>query len=122
MRVEGKVTTLPVQSADYDERWNGPDKGLICSWLRGLEKAVESPELAHKALDGELPVLPWKGGVERAIQSGSKVGSLCYLAMWQGLRGEDLDIDTEKDHFRVCSRTGVEVVFTPVIERLLAAG
>lgn len=121
MKFEAKVASPPVQGDSYDERWNGPDKGLICSWLRGLEKAIESPELAHKARDGELPVLPWKGGVERTILSGSKIGSLCYLAMWQGLRGEDLDIDAEKDHFRVYSKTGVEVVFTPMIERLFAA-
>jgi hypothetical protein len=56
--------------------------------------------------------LPWKGGVEKAIK-GSKVGVFNYLAMWQGLRGEDLNLDPDVDITLTCAGTGVNVLFTP---------
>lgn len=97
----------------------GPDLGLICSWLRGIEMGRERPDLATKAKAGELPVLPWKGGIEKKILRRDKIGAFQYLAAWQGLRGEDLDIDTATDQQMACSRTGVPVTFTSDIERLL---
>jgi hypothetical protein len=59
-----------------------------------------------------LVVLPWKGGVVSAIKLGKKYGTLFYLAMWQGLRGEPLDIDTDLEVVRTCSRTGMVVTYT----------
>ncbi|WP_201740770.1 hypothetical protein [Rhodoferax sp. TS-BS-61-7] len=97
----------------------GKDKGLIASWLRGIEKAKEEPALAAKARAGELPPLPWKGGVERAIK-GSKIGALHYLAAWQGLRGEDLDVDMNDEVSMTCTRTQVTVLFTGDLKKLLA--
>ena len=85
MRIECKVNDPPVLGRSFEEIWHGPDQGLICCWLRGLEKAKEAPELAAKAKRGELPVLAWKGGVEKKLKSGVKVGSINYLATWQGL-------------------------------------
>jgi hypothetical protein len=35
-----------------------------------------------------------------------------YLAQWQGLRGEDLDIDRSVEKTVVCVRTDVAVTFT----------
>jgi hypothetical protein len=32
--------------------------------------------------------------------------------MWQGIRGEDLDVDLLQDEIRVCSVTGVMVIYT----------
>ena len=55
---------------------------------------------------------PWKGGVEKAIQKKLKYGVLNYLAMWQGLRGEDLNIDVEKELSLKCTATDMVVVFT----------
>jgi hypothetical protein len=56
--------------------------------------------------------LPWKGGVEKALKKKQKYGTLNYLAMWQGLRGEDLNIDTAEEISITCTATGMAVVFT----------
>lgn len=96
----------------YDERWNGPDRGLITSWEVGRELREKNPELAEKAKNGELPVLGWKGGVDRQLKKTEKFGTLKYLAQWQGLRGEDLDIDLNEERVVVCSATGMKVTFT----------
>ena len=87
---------------------------LITAWEAGRAMATKQPSLAASALAGELPVLPYKGGVEKAIK-GSKVGTLFYLAMWQGLRGEDLSIDTDARPTAVCSRHGVTVHYSGVL-------
>lgn len=96
----------------FNERWENVDLGLITSWERGREKSVEEPKLAEQALAGQLMVLPWKGGVEKAIQKKLKYGVFNYLAMWQGLRGEDLNIDVEKETSVTCTATDMVVVFT----------
>lgn len=96
----------------WDELWNGPDQGLIACWERGRAKRHENPNLARKAEAGQLVVLPWKGGVEKATKVGKKYGALYYLAMWQGLRSEDLSIDTTEECAVVCTATGMTVVFT----------
>ncbi len=118
MIIEYYISSPPVVGDSYEERWHGPDQGLICCWLRGIEKAQEDPELAAKALGDELPVLAWKGGVENKIKSRTKVGSFKYLATWQGLRGEDLNIDPSDEIKLTCARTGVIVTFTSSLERL----
>lgn len=92
------------------ERWEGPDGGLIACWERGRAKRNEDPELAQRASAGELVVLPWRGGVDKAVK-GDKYGTLNYLAMYQGLRGESLDIDTDKVVVRQCEKTKVVVIF-----------
>ena len=120
MRIECDVSDPPALGASFEELWCGPDQGLICCWLRGLEKAKENPELALKAKNGELPVLSWKGGVEKKLQSGVKVGSINYVATWQGLRGDNLNVDPDVEREIECSRTRVKVTFTSSIERLNA--
>lgn len=122
MRCQYAANDPPDQAPTWAARWEGPDEGLLCAWLRGLEKAREDPALAAKALAGELPVLAWKGGVEKAIKSRTKVGTLLYLATWLGLRGQDLDLDTDAEMQLTCSRTGVTVSYTRDTARLLAAG
>jgi hypothetical protein len=96
----------------WDERWKGPDQGLVACWERGREKRREDPALAGQADAGALVVLPWKGGVDKATKKGEKYGTLYYLAMWQGLRNEDLNIDPANDRALVCSATGMTVIFT----------
>ena len=100
------------EGLSWKERWSGLDNGLIACWERGREKALENPELAERAKNGELVVLAWKGGVEKKIK-GKKYGSLSYLATWQGLRGEDLKINQNEEISIACSKTNVEVIFTP---------
>ncbi|MNV92479.1 hypothetical protein D3C71_1870840 [compost metagenome] len=55
----------------------------------------------------------WKGGVSRSLKKLEKYGSLKYLAQWQGLRGESLDVDLTQEHPLTCARTRMVVTFTP---------
>lgn len=96
----------------WSERWEGPDKGLIGCWECGRQKRVTEPELAARAEKGELVILAWKGGVEEKLKLEKKPGTLQYLATWQGLRGEDLDIVIEGERVIVCAKTGQAVSFT----------
>ena len=121
MIVSCRVQSPPVLSSIWEERWEGPDRGIVASWLRGIEKAAESPALAGAALGGELPVLPWKGGVAKKIKAKGKIGSHLYLAMWTGLRGQDLDLDTEEEVEMTCTRTSVTVTFTHDVDKLKQA-
>jgi hypothetical protein len=97
----------------YAERWFGEDRGLITCWELGRKTSVTKPEPALQARKGQLPQLGWKGGipVERPKYSW-RWGSLTYLAEWQGLRGDDLDIDLLVEREVTCSRTGIRVIFT----------
>jgi hypothetical protein len=104
----------PVRSGlNRDQIWEGDDKGLIKCWEVGRERAAKFPDLAQKCSAGELPVLGWKGGVSRSLKKLEKFGSLKYLAQWQGLRGENLDIDLSLEQVMTCSRTRMVVTFTP---------
>lgn len=96
----------------WEERWNHSDMGLIACWERGREKGREDPALLAQANDGQLVILPWKGGIEKVIKKKQKFGTYSYFAMWQGLRGEDLDIDTQKEIEITCTATKMTVVFT----------
>ncbi|PNG47545.1 MULTISPECIES: hypothetical protein [unclassified Variovorax] len=111
MKITRNADAAPRGEMSWETRWDGPDKGLIVSWERGREKRREDPGLAARAVAGELVVLPWKGGVERAIKA-RKYGPFHYLAMWQGLRGDPLEIDTSAEVTLVCSKFGVSVTFT----------
>jgi hypothetical protein len=100
------------EGLSWDELlWRGPDRGLICCWERGRQKRVEEPELAARADKGELVTLAWKGGVEEKLKIEKKPGTLKYLATWQGLRAEDLNLAFEDERVIVCTKTGQTVVF-----------
>jgi hypothetical protein len=94
------------------EMWEGADKGFIWCWELGRQKRLKDPELAARADKGELVVLAWKGGVQKKSKPDKKYGTLSYLATWQGLRGEDLDLAFEDERTVVCTRTGQTVVFS----------
>lgn len=49
----------------WEETWRREDKGLIKNYEVGRALAIKEPELAEKAKRGELPVLGYKGGVEK---------------------------------------------------------
>lgn len=112
MKIYRSITESIRADAKWDERWNSEDHGLIACWERGREKRFEDPALAAQAVEGQLVVLPWKGGVEKVIKKKQKFGTLFYLAMWQGLRGDDLNIDSAKEISLYCTATGMNVVFT----------
>ncbi len=112
MKIHRSIKEPTRKSMSWVARWKDKDRGLIACWERGREKRFEDPALASQAVKGRLVVLPWKGGVEKAIKKKQKYGTLHYLAMWQGLRGEDLDIDTSEERALNCTTTGMTVVFT----------
>jgi hypothetical protein len=111
MRLHRSVDEPVRTGLTTEERWKDPDRGLIACWERGREKAREDAAFAARARAGELLLLPWKGGVEKAIK-GAKYGCLNYLAMWQGLRGDALEIDDEIEVEKTCSKHGARVIYT----------
>ena len=97
----------------WEELWAGPDDGLIACWERGRALAAQAPTMTDAAKAGQLVPLPWKGGVDAPLKTGRKFGTLYYLAMWRGIRGEDLDLDTASTETAItCTRFGVQVTFT----------
>lgn len=100
------------ENLSFDERLRGHDKGLILAWEVGRERSKKDPKLAERVKNGEMPNLGWKGGVEDIKKTKRKYGCLNYLAEWQGLRGEDLDIDLSEEREIICSKTGVKVIYT----------
>ncbi|MDW3094708.1 MAG: hypothetical protein R8G33_03445 [Gammaproteobacteria bacterium] len=102
----------------WQKRWKDYDEGLIICWENGKELRKKKPELAKKAKNGELPKLVWKGGVDEETKASKKYGSLKYLAVWQGLRGDDLNIDLDEEPELVCSKTKTMVIFTNDIKKL----
>jgi hypothetical protein len=112
MKIHRSITEPIREGTKWEERWTAQDEGLIACWERGREKRSEAPVLAAQAEVGQLVVLPWKGGVERAVKKKQKFGTLFYLAMWQGLRADDLNIDSAEETVLGCTATGMTVVFT----------
>ncbi len=112
MKIHRSITEPVRENATWDERWNSEDGGLIACWERGRKKRLEDPALAAQAAGGQLVVLPWKGGAEKVTRKKQKYGTLYYLAMWQGLRGEDLSIDLSEETALICAVTGMTIVFT----------
>ena len=105
----------------HDEEWHREDDGYIFCWETGRRLALEEPTLANKAKLGELPVLSWKGGYQKALQTKKcKYGTFRYLATLQGLRGEDLWIDFRagEGHKKICTATNMCTLFTSNIENL----
>lgn len=121
-RIRRFATSPPREGLRWEQLWEDADRGLIAAWERGRAKALEADgaELAARALAGELVVLPWKGGVSQFVKGG-RIGSLLYLAMWQGLRGDDLDVSLDIETTRVCSVTGTIVTFSPDARKVASA-
>jgi hypothetical protein len=122
MLVNARVGEHLDRDQEWATRWQGPDKGLITAWLAGQDYAKQHPQLAANARAGELPVLPFRGGVEKAIKVRSKIGHILYVAMWQGLRGDALQLDADAQIEMTCARHGVTVLFTADSKLLLATG
>jgi hypothetical protein len=115
-----KATEPKRVNLSTEELWHGEDNGLIICWEVGRDMRNDDPALAERVRNGELPILAWKGGVDKALKAGKKYGSLQYLATWLGLRNEDLRINVSKETSLTCARTGVTVTFTPVASKFAA--
>jgi hypothetical protein len=111
-RVFRSITEPIREGLSFEERWRGADRGLITAWEVGRRGRNAHPEVAKRASKGELPVSGWKGGVDKKLKKKHKFGTLTYLAEWQGLRGEDLDIGLDDEVTLTCSRTGMSVTYT----------
>jgi hypothetical protein len=106
------------ENITWKETWEQEDKGLIKNYEVGRALGIKNPELVEKAKNGELPVLGYKGGVEKALIKKEKIGALNYIAKWQALRGENLDIDLDKEIVLTCTKTDMTVTFTMDLEKL----
>lgn len=99
----------------WHERWDRDDKGLIACWENGRELGLKDSEKAEQAKRGELIRFGWTGGVSTKLKTNVFHGTLFYLAKWQGLRGEDLNIDIDGDTFLTCTKTGQVVKYNSSI-------
>ena len=77
----------PIDKMRFEDLWHGPDRGILISFERGQQLAIEKPELAKAALSHELPILPWQGGV---------------------------DIDMRQTYTLTCRKYGVTVSYPPL--------
>lgn len=94
MRIKRSVNEpIRMDTTTYEERIESFDRGVINAWEVGRKLAVKEPDLAEKAKLGELVLLGVKGGISGDPKIKMKYGCLWYLAEWQGLRGDDLDIE-----------------------------
>lgn len=100
------------EGLSWADRWKGTDEGLITCWEVGRNKRASNPDLVAKVERNELPALGWKGGGDNKLKIKKKYGSLNYLAQWQGLRGQNLEIDTSIEIKLTCSKTDMVVTFT----------
>lgn len=51
MRIQRNFSEPKRITWGYEILWNGPDQGLIASWERGREKALEDPELSNSHIE-----------------------------------------------------------------------
>lgn len=106
------------ENLTWEETWRQEDKGLIKNYEVGRALAKKEPELAEKAKRGELPVLGYKGGVDKTLKKKEKIGALNYIAKWQALRGEDLNLNLDEEIVLTCTKTDMRVTFTMDLEKL----
>lgn len=112
MQLHRHAATPPRQGLTWEQRWQGPDDGLIACWEAGQEMRHARPDEALRAEAGQLLPLPWTGGLYKPLADNTKKrGTLYYLAMWQGLRGDDLDIDSSASITLACTLHGSSVLF-----------
>lgn len=105
------------EGLSWNELWRGQDNGLIWCWERGRQYRTESPDRSARAVNGELVLDGWRGGVEKKLKDPKKKknGTLQYLATWQGMRGEDLVIDLDEEVTIVCTRFKQAVTFSGML-------
>ena len=106
------------ENLTWEETWRREDKGLIKNYEVGRALAKKEPELAEKAKRGELPVLGYKGGVDKTLKKKEKIGALNYIAKWQALREEDLNLNLDEEIVLTCTKTDMRVTFTMDLGKL----
>lgn len=106
MKISRLINEPIREGLSWHERWDADDNGLIACWENGRELALKNPAKAEQARNGELIRFGWTGGVSEKLKADVFHGSLFYLAKWQGLRGDNLDIDVDADTVLTCTKTG----------------
>jgi hypothetical protein len=115
MRIERPADVPARDGLSWADLWNGPDDGLIAAWEAGRTLAQDRRDLAAQCQRGALPELPWKTGARPSKakkKPPQRFGSFLYVAMWQGLRGDALAIDTDTPLTMTCRDTGFSVTYT----------
>lgn len=92
-RIERSIREPFRENLTWKEAWEGPDEGIIFCWEKGCRERQERPEDAVRAQNGELINLDLRGTVTKKLKAEKKAGSFFYVAAWQGIRDEDLNID-----------------------------
>ena len=91
-RITRKYTEPMRTKMSYAERWKGDDGGLITCWENGREWHQNKPKIAQRAMNGELPIMNWTGGIADDVKYSTKLkakyGTLYYLAQLQGVLGD----------------------------------
>ena len=68
-------------------------------------------------LQGRIAALALLGGICEGKKQGEAYAPMHYLAMWHGLRGEGLELNTESETSVTCAKTGMVVTFTTQPEK-----
>ena len=123
MKIDVPISTKLRNEASPDALWRSEDKGLIQAWEIGRRQALKKPELAEKAVKGQLPASDlFQGGYNKRLEATFQYGSLHYYCMWLGWRGQDLDIDLDEEYPVVCAKTRMGVVYTLDSSKYLTSG
>jgi hypothetical protein len=106
MKITRSINQPIREGLSWHELWDNHDNGLVACWENGRELSQKDPDKAQRAKNGELIRLGWVGGVSKKLEVDTFHGTLFYLARWQGLRNDDLNIDVDADTFLECTKTG----------------
>jgi hypothetical protein len=111
-RLQRSIVDPLREDPTWEDMWRGPDCGLIACWERGRKMRAADPDLAERVDGGELVRLNYRGGVRKELKAEIVMGTLSYLAQWQGIRSEDLDIAPYEERVMVCSRFNQAVAYS----------
>lgn len=84
----------------------------------GNRKGPRRPLVGGESSCGRAAFDGLEGRHRKPIKAKTKIGSTFYLATWQGLRGESLDIELGRDVRMTCARTGITFTYTDDLKRL----
>ena len=112
MRVAENIATPIRTGLSFEQLFRQEDKGLIKAWEIGRVRATKNPDEGTRAKQGQLLPLIYQGGFAKKLKETNKMGTMHYLAMWQGLRGENLDLDTELRVTLTCTKFQIVVTYS----------
>lgn len=117
--IQRNITSEIRNNLGLDELWRSEDQGIINAWELGRLEGEKNTDIRLRAQKDELMSLLFKGGFDEKLKNPFKYGSLHYLAMWLGLRNENLIIDINAEYTLCCSRFNHVVMYTSDIDKIL---